>query len=126
MKFVALIFALLTLSVLPAFSAENLPGEVLAVFANDSVNDITADSLSEGGEHYVWLSDVAEELGAEVLRIYENVSISGNEIMVLLRAKSGDGESLLEALGERQDVKASSLNYIRQRVRHKAIRKGGK
>ena len=126
MKFAALIFALLVLSAVPAFSAENVPGEVLAVFANDSVNDVTAESLSEGGEHYVLLSEAAEELGAELLRVYENVSVSGNEIMVLLRAKSGDGESLLASLRERPDVKASSLNYVRQRAVRKAIRKGGK
>lgn len=126
MKLAALIFALLAFSVMPAFSAESMPGEVLAVFANSSVNDVTPESIAEGGEHYEQAREAAEKLGAEVLSVYENVSVSGNEIMVLLRAKSGDGESLLAALRERPDVKASSLNYVMQHVRGRTIRKGGK
>lgn len=122
MKFAAIIFALLCCSGLPAFCADSLNGEVLAVFENSSVNDVTAESLSEGGEHYGWLNVEAEALGAEVLKVYRSVSVSGNEIMALLRAKSGDGESLLATLNERPDVKAAALNYVRQKV----IRKGGK
>ncbi|MBQ7154208.1 MAG: hypothetical protein IJR85_01495 [Synergistaceae bacterium] len=126
MRFAAIIFAVLAVFAVPAFAAENIPGEVLAVFQNPGVNDVTAESIAEGGEHAQWVNETAESLDAEVVRIYESVSVAGNEIMVLLRAKSGNAEALLEELGERSDVKAASLNYIRQRVRHKKTHKGGK
>ena len=121
MKLAVIIFAVLALSVMPAFSADNVPGEVLAAFQRPGSNDVTAESLAEGGEYSEWVNDTAEGLGAEVVNIYENISVSGNEIMVLLRSLSGDADVLLEKVRERPDVTASSLNYVRRMVRPRRL-----
>ena len=117
MKLAVTVFAVLALSVLPAFSADNVPGEVLVVFQKPGSNDVTAESLAEGGEYSEWVKAEAEGLDAEVVNIYTNISVSGNEIMVLLRSHSGNGEGLLEELRMRPDVTASSLNYVRRMIR---------
>ena len=121
MKFAVIVLAVLAVSVLPASAADYAPGEVLVVFQKPGVNDVTAESLADGGEYSEWVNAEAEGLGAEVVNIYEHISVSGNEIMVLLRSLSGDADGLLEQVRARPDVTASSLNYVRRMVRPRRL-----
>lgn len=101
-----------------AFAVDYVPGEVIAVFANPFDAKVTAESVSlDTGGHGLWLKDTAESLNAEVVKIYESISVAGDDLMVLLRARDGNAEALLEAVRARPDVTASSLNYIRKFIK---------
>lgn len=103
-----------------AWAAEVAPGDVLAVFENPFETPVTQESLSrssetlEAGEHLAYVQALAASLDAKVVRVYKSLSVSGNDITVLLHTDGKTEEELLKELRARPDVKSVSLNYVRR------------
>ena len=91
-----------------------VPGDVLVIFKNPFPDvPVTLESLARGsGAHAAFAESVAESLDAKVTRIYESLSVEGNEIMALLHTDSRSESTLWLELRMRPDVKGASLNYV--------------
>ena len=81
----------------PSFSRGYVPGEVIAVFKEDSIS-----------------ASAVDEVGASVKNVYASLSESGEGKFVLLHCEAGKEQELLANLKDRPEVAAASLNYKRK------------
>ena len=98
------------LSVSTGYASENVPGDVLAVFKAEPGTQVTRESLKEGGRDYIRISEIAEELDAQVIEFYPALSRKKNMIFVLLHTDSKSEDVLIQELLARDDVVSASPN----------------
>ena len=95
-----------------AFSGEKnfIDGGVLVIFRAPDGATVSAAALNEDSEIRAYVVNAAEEVGAEVVKVYETLSEIDGNIFALLRSKTKTAQELMTALKERPDVVKVSLN----------------